>query len=373
MISRGQKLRLGLFLTVSMLSLAIFIVYIAGQKLIEKRDLYKIRFTDTSVGGLQIGSSVKYHGVTIGQVDEFAMDPEDVTSVIIIFSVKEETPIKSDTRATLSPVGITGMMQIELVGGSNEAKNLKPGEFVQAGSSTFETITGKAESISQNIELVLANIAELTNEKSRNYVEDFLKNLSHITDVEMQTELRLFISQLNQLVGADTQEKLSQTITEIESFSQKLSQLNLEKPIKSADRILSENRGALKSAITNLDSSTSELKKFVGSLNETSVSLSESAKRIQKILEKPEFDEIVDNAAVISRQIANAHIDSMILNINDAVNQANEMFNHVDLIVLRSRTDLLRTIESLKETASYLYEFSRKVSEDPSLILRSTK
>jgi phospholipid/cholesterol/gamma-HCH transport system substrate-binding protein len=373
MISRGQKLRLGLFLTVSMLSLAIFIVYIAGQKLIEKRDAYQIRFTDTSVGGLQIGSSVKYHGVTIGQVDEFAMDPDDVTSVIIIFSVKEGTPIKADTRATLSPVGITGMMQIELVGGTNEAKDLKPGEFVPAGTSTFENITGKAESISQNIELVLANIAELTDEKNRIHIEDFLKNLSQITDSDMQSELRNFTSQLNALVGAETQEKLNQTISELENFSKKLSKLNLEKPVNSADRILTENRSTLRRTISNLDSSTAELKTFTASLNATSKSLNESAERIHSILSKPEFDEIVHNAAEITNQIASARIDSMIFNINEAVTQANSLFNHIDLTVLQSRNDILRTVESLKETAAYLYEFSRKVSEDPSLILRSNK
>ena len=39
----------------------------------------------------------------------------------------------------------------------------------------------------------------------------------------------------------------------------------------------------------------------------------------------------------------------------------------------KSRTDLVYTIESLKETSDYLNQFSRLISEDPSILVRGAE
>jgi len=50
---------------------------------------------------------------------------------------------------------------------------------------------------------------------------------------------------------------------------------------------------------------------------------------------------------------------------------ANSAISHIDATHLESRQDLLDTIESLKETIDYLNDFSRQISEDPSVLIRS--
>lgn len=366
MVSRGQKLRLGIFLTFSTLALAIFLVYVAGNKLIEQKDYYYIRYTNTSVNGLQIGSSVKYHGVTIGQVDEFNIDKTDVTSVIITFSVKKGTPIKSDTQAVLAMVGITGLMQVELIGGSNEALDLNPGDFIETGETTLESITGKAESISQNLELVLSNLAVLTNQENRLYVEKFLTNISNLTDERTQDGVREFIGKLNTLVSEDTQKRLDSAIRQIESFSKKLNTIEVKGVIDDVNGMVKENRQPLNQVISNLDTAAVNLKEMGKNLETTSNALND-------LIQSRELKDILVNTSVVTKQIADSDIPGLVSNLNKTVSQASDLITHLDLTVLKSRPDLLRSMESLKETADYLHEFSRKVSEDPSLILRSSK
>jgi len=140
MVSKAQKVRLGIFIITISIILLVFLVLVAGNKLIEKRDNYFILYKDVSVNGLQIGSQVKYHGINIGRVDEINIDKDDVRNVIVSLSIKQGTPIKNDVKATLAPVGITGLMQIELIGGSVEAPLLNPGYFIGAGSSSLQNI-----------------------------------------------------------------------------------------------------------------------------------------------------------------------------------------------------------------------------------------
>ncbi|MFP4622443.1 MAG: ATP-binding cassette domain-containing protein [Bacteroidales bacterium] len=65
---------------------------------------------------------------------------------------------QKNAQAEITSVGLTGLKAIEIRGGSNEAENLKPGSYIQAGSSITREITGKAETIAQKAEKVLNNL-----------------------------------------------------------------------------------------------------------------------------------------------------------------------------------------------------------------------
>jgi phospholipid/cholesterol/gamma-HCH transport system substrate-binding protein len=300
MVSKAQKVRLGIFIIIVSVLLLIFLVLVAGNKLMEKRDNYNILYKDTSVNGLQIGSHVKYHGINIGRVDDINIDKDDIRNVIVAVSIKEGTPIKTDVTATLVPVGITGLMQIEISGGSLEAQNLKPGTFIPAGSSAFQNITGKAEILAEKLELTLNNLTELTGEENRQKFSSILGNI----DVMLET-----------------------------------------------------NQESINGIVTHLDS--------------TMMFLSEFTKWASTAIVK--FDRVLDNTEKITGEIAETDIQMLLADMNEAVIQANNAFKHIDLTILKSRQDLLQSLEMFKETTEYLNEFSRQISEDPSLLLRTKK
>ena len=142
MVSRAQKFRLGIFLVVISILMIIFLVLVAGNKIMEKRDTYYIKYQDLTVSGLQIGGPVRYHGIAIGRVDEINIDAEDVTSVIVVVSVKAGTPLKKDVSAALTPIGITGLLPGSAIKREMASNVISSGNLIFARNSgdTINTI-----------------------------------------------------------------------------------------------------------------------------------------------------------------------------------------------------------------------------------------
>ncbi|MBC8384281.1 MAG: MCE family protein [Candidatus Cloacimonetes bacterium] len=309
MVSNAQKFRLGIFIISSSIVMIVFFVFVIGDRLMEKRDTYFVNYEDVSVNGLQVGGSVKYHGINVGRVESIDIDKSDIRNVIVAISLNAGTPIKKDVLATLVPVGITGLKQIELSGGSNEADILAVGSDITAGQSMFDNITGKAEVIAEKLEMVLNNISEITNKENWSRINNIIANV---------------------------------------------------------DMIIEENRKPIAGVISNLDSTAAYL-----------VDLSRSSRKVSQkidtILQSDSFENILSNTEKISQDIADGDIKKLLEELNTTVDQANKAFNHIDLMVMNSRQDILETLEILQETIEYLNEFSRQISENPGILLRSKK
>lgn len=112
----------GLFIIVFSVAAAFFAIWL-GSPGHHDDVLYRIHFKD-SVSGLAVGDSVKFRGIDVGTVKALGIDPDDSRRVLVDLRLRRETPIKTDTRASLTLKGITGVVYIELSGGDPAAKTL---------------------------------------------------------------------------------------------------------------------------------------------------------------------------------------------------------------------------------------------------------
>jgi phospholipid/cholesterol/gamma-HCH transport system substrate-binding protein len=112
----------GLFIIVFSIAAALFAVWLGSSG---QRDdvVYRIHFAD-SVSGLTAGDTVKFRGIDVGTVKAMGIDPENSRLVQVDVRLRKETPVKTDTRASLTLKGITGVVFIELNGGDPAAKTL---------------------------------------------------------------------------------------------------------------------------------------------------------------------------------------------------------------------------------------------------------
>jgi phospholipid/cholesterol/gamma-HCH transport system substrate-binding protein len=112
----------GLFIIGLSLAAAFFFVWLAKTG---HRDdvLYRIHFTE-SVSGLALGDPVKFRGVDAGSVKAMVIDPDDPRRVQVDVRLRKEAPVKTDTKASLKLKGITGVVFIELNGGTPNARSL---------------------------------------------------------------------------------------------------------------------------------------------------------------------------------------------------------------------------------------------------------
>lgn len=234
-VSRAQRARLGIFLIVSGGVLVLLLVLMTGTKFLEKRDKYSIRYRDVSVSGLEVGAQVKYHGVRVGRVDEIQIDPKQIETVVATISLEHGTPIKNDVQAVVSAFSLTGIKIIELTGGSTEAALLKPGSEIPAGQSSLDLITGKAEAVSEKLELVLNNLARLTASENQERVLKAVDNAA------------LVLEDLHYTV-ADNRDKIDRTFANFEQASQGLVELAQSQALRRAFANLDTTTAALQAA-----------------------------------------------------------------------------------------------------------------------------
>ncbi len=307
MVTKAQKFRLGIFITVISILMIIFLVMVAGTKIMQKRDIYYIRYEDSSVTGLQVGGPVKYRGIGIGRVDDISIDPENISDIIVTVNIKSGTPIKGDMKASLIPIGITGLVQVEITGGTQETKLLEKGSFINSGFSTFESISGKAEIITNKIEILLNNLNEITNKENAKRLNNIITNVDTIINAN--------------------QNSISNTIATLEVITEDFEQ------IAKNTRFLLE--------------------------------------KLDSIMESGKVEKIITCTEEITSELADSDLKQLMTDIHKLTIDANNAIFRIDATHLESRQDLLDTIESLKETIDYLNDFSRQISEDPSLLIRS--
>ncbi|MEJ2053935.1 MAG: MlaD family protein [Calditrichaceae bacterium] len=91
MISKSQKIRLGIFVVIAAIILIVTVLILSMNQLLMDQDIYFISYEDVSVLGLNEGSTVKYLGINVGTVRDIRIDPENVNRIIVRFAVRKGT------------------------------------------------------------------------------------------------------------------------------------------------------------------------------------------------------------------------------------------------------------------------------------------
>lgn len=180
-ISHAQRARLGLFMLIGIIILITFLAIPLWFKIAEKTKIYHSYFKGESVSGLTEGAEVKFHGVLIGKVDEIKYEKDDLTKVKVTLRIKDEFPMKKDMYVQTMLTGITGMLFIEIMGGTNEADNLEEGSVIPSNRSLMATITGKAETIINKVELLINHLNMITSPDSLTAIKNIFDNVEGIT------------------------------------------------------------------------------------------------------------------------------------------------------------------------------------------------
>jgi len=275
-----------------------------------------IAYKDISVSGLEVGSPVKYLGLGVGSITDIQIDQEDISRIIITISVKSGTPIKKDAHADIELLGITGLKMIEIRGGSSAADLLEPGEYIPAGRSVSELITGKAEIIMEKIELLINNLNQFSKPE----------NLNKIIDLA---------------------ESANRTFEDV-------------------DLVLRENRENLQRIIAQAQVTGARL-------DTITQFLVPSAEELQQVSLTDTLAEIFSNLNRLSNSLKKANMERVIEELAQTLERTNRILQIADHDLTRGRENLFVSLQKLRSTLEYLNETARLVNEDPSILLRGTE
>ena len=164
-MSKKRNIRVGLFVAATGALLALVLVVLAGMRFWESHDHYRIVFNGT-VLGLQPGAQVFMNGTRVGTVDSIRLadDPRDV---IVTISVRDGTPVHTNTEAMLQFAGITGLKVIDLRRGTNEAPRLADGGTIPRGLTLVDRMEARSDEIVDQTEKLVAHADQVLDNLSR--------------------------------------------------------------------------------------------------------------------------------------------------------------------------------------------------------------
>lgn len=318
MATKAQKARLSIFLILSSSVLLIFFVLLVGNRLLTRMDRYYVIYRDVSVTGLEPGSAVKLQGVQVGRVAGLAV--KDAASILVEIEVERGTPIKTDTEGVLTMVGITGLKFVELVGGKPESENLPPESTILAGESLFDNISGSAEVLLAKLEQIMNN--------------------------------------LNAMTSPETTEMLKASLTSIAHVSSEL------------DTLFKDNRTTITSTLTDLEVVMNNLKTSTEKIDSTMTALND-------IMQSRDIQNTLANVRDFTDH-TNAILDSLGLvklgaDLEELLGNANKMVINYDMIGIKARDDILKSLSNLEETIDNLREATDVIRENPSVLIRGRR
>ncbi len=203
---------LGLFV-----GLVVFIVWLARISFSDSYSVYDVVFVGP-ISGLSDGGEVHFNGIKVGEVTKIGLDKDDTRKVVARVRVTSDVPIRTDSYATLEPLGITGVTYIQITAGTAGKKLLKdvtpPGQ-VPIIQSKVSALSGLLEGGGTVLNAAVESLNRVNRILSDDNIKSFTATLNNVRDVTAELKAR------KQLIS-----DADQSIKDIDLTAQSIKQLS---------------------------------------------------------------------------------------------------------------------------------------------------
>ena len=215
----------GIFVLLFGTGMILFAFWLAKYGTQDQYDTYKIEMRE-SVAGLSNDATVKLHGVDVGKIKQMGIDPKNIEVVEILLYIKKGTVIKEDMAAHTQMYGVTGILSIEIDGGTNGAKTLQPTDTYIPIIKTEPSYISKLNSELEKVSVLLDQSKKLLSDKN---IQNFEKTLDHLEKITSKGEAV-------ELKAIDSMTEIDQTFKELRVSTKSMTN-SFEGTAKDFDRV----------------------------------------------------------------------------------------------------------------------------------------
>lgn len=208
METRANFALIGALVLASVLAFGSFTLWLGQSQFNRDFDIYEIVFEGPVT--LESGASVRFNGISVGEVTRVAIDRGNDRMVRARIRVNSDTPVRTDSVAAIDFAGITGLTFVQIRAGSPNAGMLERAagqEFPEIKSELnplAEIFAGGAK-VLETANDSLENIGEILSEDNVGSVTNALANIEKIT--------------ANFAEGADINKDISLTLASVRKAS----------------------------------------------------------------------------------------------------------------------------------------------------------
>jgi phospholipid/cholesterol/gamma-HCH transport system substrate-binding protein len=210
--TKANYILIGAFAIAGFLGILGFFLWFARVELDQQFAYYDIRFG--SVSGLSNASDVRFAGLPVGQVVDVRLSPERDGTVTVRVEVDAETPVRTDSVATIESLGVTGVSYVAIGPGSPDAPLLevasdRPVPVIDSDRSTLETLYEDAPALVEETLRVVREIGDIFSDENANRIERIIVNAESASEE-----------------FASTLEAFSQVAETVDDFAQQINRFN---------------------------------------------------------------------------------------------------------------------------------------------------
>lgn len=255
-------------------------------------------------GGLEPGAAVRYAGLSVGKITSVRVDPRDTTRIAVEFAVNSDTPLRTDSVARVSSLGLLSDNYLEVSPGTLSAALAAPGATIRSKEQFgFDQLSDAVEAMLPDVHKTLGGLNtvldglqttvneanDVLNEKNRANLAGTLTTLNGAL-AELRPQLNKTLKSVDDML-TDAQPKISATLTDVQGVTHKLDPLlgNLDKTVTTAngtlshvDGTLTENREDIRASVASLKQVLERSTVLVNQLNST---LGQNADNIDETLD----------------------------------------------------------------------------------------
>ncbi len=245
-----QEVKAGLMITLSILILIVLLVAISGLDMLKPKKQYLARFNNT--GGLEIGSVVRFGGMEVGQIKTMRICEQDNSKIEFVLKVGEHIPVKSNSVATVTSIGIMGEQHINITTGHPDSALLADGSLLSCQDV-------------MPIMQLMEPLGEILDQ-----MNGTLTALRQILGQENQAGIRSILLNLNQLL-AENQQSVSLMLRNLNEGVIGFSQVSGK-----IDSLLNSNADPIRRSMMNLEETLAETKKMMRNMDRMMITFDES-------------------------------------------------------------------------------------------------
>lgn len=284
-----------------------------------------------TVGGLAPGGAVFFAGIKVGTVTSLAFDVQDPNKVLVTAEVRQDTPIKVDSRAEVGANLLTGVAYVDTSGGSPGAISLfdaTPPTIIGSKSALSDVIGSassaivKVEEIATRIdEFIAANQGSITDTAAN--VEKFTSALAENADGVK--DFLANVAQMSETVSG-LSERLTSVVEKADGIISAVDPKRVTSVVENADRMVSgiaDSTDDIKDITATVKAAADDIAAFTTGINKT---LADVQAVVDKV-DSAKVSALIDNVSAFGDKLGAAapDLDGMIADAKETVANTKEV------------------------------------------------
>jgi phospholipid/cholesterol/gamma-HCH transport system substrate-binding protein len=266
-----------------------------------------------NVAGLEPGATVRYEGGNrVGRVEKIRIDPNDPSWLDMEFSVKNDVPVKIDTRTAILSFSPLGDNHLELKAGSAAAPRAPAGALLPSDPYIgFNDLTAQLNQMAPEARQLLANLNDRV------------------------TQLQTTLDRVNDLLNDKNRENVSASLAEVRG-------------------ILAENRPQIKNALKNVSAASEKISPLLDQMQATLTQANGTITKVDGMLDENRAD-----------------IRASVVKLRESLDHVNALTAQLQEILDNNEYNIDQLLNNLRIVSENLKSFTDSIKTRPSVLINS--